>query len=453
MKALSIQEIAQALGTCSKQKGAVHSICSDTRQIEPDCLFIALRGERFDGHDYAQKAVELGAAVVLCERDCGLGERQIRVADTYRALADLAHYYCGLFAIPAVAVTGSVGKTTTKEMVACVLGSSFRVLKSEKNYNNEIGLPMTLFGLDDSIQIAVLEMGMSGFGEIALLSRTAQPELAIISNIGLSHIEALGSQENILKAKLEILEGMPDDAPLILNGDDTFLQNLAFPPRPVYHYGIENSNCQFRACEIHMENGHTSFTMEYDSIRQAVQLPCAGRHNVYNALAALAAGAYFGIPLPQAAKALEQYVPSGMRQRIRTVKGITFIEDCYNASPESLSAALPVLMETDAKRHIAVLGDMCELGAYTQEAHQKVGELTAALGVDILMTYGTSSAETAWSAKLAGAVKAMHFTGKKELSEYLLHLLQTGDAVLCKASRAMQLEDVLHAVYKGLETE
>lgn len=450
MKTLTTQEIAAAVGGTAQVQDVITDVCTDNRAVRKGCLFVCIRGERFDGHTFARSALEQGANAVLCARDLGL-ERQILVPDTRAALLALARYYRGLFAIPVAGVTGSVGKTTIKEMTAAVFAAKYNTLKTEGNLNNEIGLPRTLLRLTEETEAAVIEMGMSNPGEISRLSQTAQPTMGIIGNIGVSHIENLGSQENILKAKLEILDGMPQDAPLILNGDDRFLYGAKISGRPVYYYGIDNPYCRFKAYDITATQSGSRFTVDYGCGEQPVELPAMGRHNIYNALAAFTAGFLTGVSPEATAEALGRYEPAGMRQRMRTVKDIQFIEDCYNASPDSVRAALQTLSDLKVRRRIAVLGDMLELGAVSDEAHRRSGTLAAEKGTDILLLYGEQSKKTAQTAREKGVRTVEHFADKRSLAEALLRLLEPGDAVLVKGSRGMKLEEVLQLVYEELE--
>ncbi len=450
MKSMTFSEAAKAVGSESNLCGSFDAVCTDTRKIEKGSLFIAIKGENFDGHDYAAKAIELGASAVVCEKDCGLGDRQILVKSTRQALLDLAGYYRSLFDIPVIGITGSVGKTTTKEMVHAVMSVKYNTLKNEGNLNNEIGVPLTLFRLDETHEAAVIEMGMSGFEEIARMTAAVKPDVAVISNIGVSHIEKLGSREGILKAKLEILQGMKADAPVILNGDDDMLITVSPDAHPVTWYGVENSDCAFAAKNISLSEAEISFDASYPDGETRVELPFPGKHNVYNALAAAAAGRFFGIGAEEAFEALKKYVPAGMRQRIVKKCGITFIEDCYNASPDSQAAALAVLGGMGAKRKIAVIGDMLELGSYSAEAHASVGRKAAENKIDVLYTYGKLSLETA-KAATGGVATVKSFSDKQELSDELCAMLEEGDAILFKASRGMKLEDVIYSVYSKLE--
>ena len=446
MKNLQIQEIADALGIAAHCAGTVSAMSINSRELPPGCLFIAIKGENFDGHDYAVDALKNGAAAVLCERACGCGEKELRVLSTRTALLQLAAWYRAKFDIPVAAVTGSVGKTSTKDAVALVLSQGFRVLKSELNRNNEIGLPLTLFGLSDETQLAVLELGMSDFGEIGRLSHCVKPSLAILTNIGVSHIETLGTRENIRSAKLEILAGMAQDAPIILNADDPLLCGAQTGGHPVYTYGIDAADCGFRATDLETTADGVRFTAVFADGTQAIELPVHGRHMVSNALAALAAGVHFGIAPQAAAKALAEYVSPEMRQRIRKLRDITLIEDCYNASPDSQNAALNVLRDAAKGRRIAVLGDMLELGDWREKAHRDVGIMAAQRGADMLLTYGEASQAMAAAAKEAGLTNTESFLEKPALMERLLEILQGGDTVLFKASRGMRLEEVIAAV-------
>ncbi len=448
MRALSTLEIATAVsGSIVGENRKITSICTDSRKIEKGCLFVALAGENFDGHKFAKTAAENGAAAVMVHEKVDCDCTVINVFDTRFAFLDLARYYRSLFDIPVVGLTGSVGKTTTKEMTHCVLSEKFKTLKNIENLNNEVGLPKTVFNLDESYEAAVLEMGMNHFGEISRLTKAAQPTLAIISNIGVSHMENLGSQENILKAKLEILEGLKENAPVILNGDDKFLSAAKISGHPVYYFGINSDDCDVKASDIRETTLNTKFVITYRGEKINVTIPTVGIHNVYNALAAFTAGVLLDIEPKTAAKALENYVPAGMRQRVVLHKGLTIIEDCYNASPDSMKAALNILKKGKGK-NIAVLGDMLELGEISQQAHYNVGVLASESQVDCLFTYGEEAKQIARAAQERN-LTAYSFTDKEELTRKLLETIDNGDCLLFKASRGMKLEEVIHALYEG----
>lgn len=450
MEKMTIREVALAVGIPSRVEGEISSVCTDTRTIEPGCLFVALKGERFDGNDFVEQALAQGAAAALCERG-GPGARLV-VRDSGSALLQLAAYYCGKFSIPKIALTGSVGKTTTKEMTAAVLGQKYLTLKTEGNMNNQIGLPRTVFRMDTSTGAAVFEMGMDAAGQISRLSRTVKPDVGVLTNIGVSHIENLGSREGILRAKLEILDGMEPNAPLVLNGDDPYLAEAGRGlERPVIFYGLHSSACHVRAEQICQKEDGTEFLLCAGEKKLSAALPTIGEHNVYDALAAVAVGQLMGVPLEQAVCGLAEYVPAGMRQRVVRKHGLTVVEDCYNASPDSVRASLKALamMPCEGKR-IAVLGDMLELGSYAESAHRECGRAAADTGVDGLFTYGDNARYCAEEAGQLG-VTARHYEKKEPLARELLELLQPGDVVLFKASRAIKLEEAMQMVYDGWE--
>lgn len=446
---LTLKEIANALGSDLQSDKIITRISTDSRDVDGSTLFFAIKGERFDAHDFAKQVEENGAAALICQKKVDVSCPVIYVDDTKSALLKLSSYYRSKFAdLILIGLTGSVGKTTTKEMTACVMEQKYRTLKTEGNFNNEIGMPTTLFRLDSSTECAVIEMGMSEFGEISALTNTALPCAAIISNIGVSHIENLGSRDGIFKAKMEMLEGLKNGAPLILNGDDDKLSTVENADFNVIFFGIDNPKCDVRATDITEHDLQTDFTVVCKEGTQNVTLPTVGIHNVYNALAAIAMGLCFGVSLEDAADGLKSYVPSGMRQRIKKMGGITFIEDCYNASPDSQKAALNSLCTVASGRKIAVLGDMLELGSYTETAHRQVGEYAAEKQIDILYTFGENSKYTADSAKSGGLKNVFEFTDKQSLADELLSELKYGDTVIFKASRGMRLEEVFNIIYE-----
>ena len=442
---LRLKEIAAALNSSCREDKEVLSICTDSRKIIKGCLFIALVGERFDGHDFAAQAIEQGAVAAVCSKPVETKGEVLLVEDTGKALMQLAAYYRSLFSYPVVGITGSVGKTTTKEIVFAVLSEKYNTLKNEGNLNNEIGLPTTVFRMDSSFEAAILEMGMSAFGEISRLSQVAQPSVGIITKIGVSHIEHLGSRKGILKAKLEILDGLKNTAPLIVNGDDDLLSKVELSDRRVIKFGMENNACDYRAKDVKQGDKETTFTVVFADKEITVTIPTVGRHNVYNALSAFAAGIELGVSPEQAAEGLAKYVTSGMRQRVSDFNGITVIEDCYNASPDSMRAAIEVLNSSNSKIKTLVFGDMLELGSISEEAHREIGVLAAQKGIDRLYTYGEMAAVAAESAKANGLPEVLSFDDKEKLGAQLKNTLQAGDTVLFKASRGMKLEEAISA--------
>ena len=426
----------------------VLSISTDTRKITEDSVFLALKGDNFDGHDFAAKAMEQGALAVITERPVE-GAKCIIVDSTAKALLDLGHYYRMKFDIPLVGITGSVGKTTTKDMIACVVSGRYKTLKTAGNHNNEIGVPQTLFGLDSSYEAAVIEMGMNHAGEMSRLSTCSAPNCCVITNIGVSHIENLGSQENILRAKLEILDGASPDAPLILNGDDKLLASAELRGREVIYYSLKDKDCAVFASDVRAEEGAVSFDINYEGKKYPAVVNALGEHNVRNALAAFCVGVRLGIDPEACAKALADYKPEGLRQNIKVKNGITMIVDCYNAAPDSMRAAFNVLSQVrvgEGGRRFCVLADMLELGKNSKTYHKQVGKYIKA---DMLLCYGENSAFY-----IEGAVKkgfdescCRHFDDKQELTAFLKSQLREGDAVLFKGSRGMKLEEVI----EGLE--
>ena len=449
MEKMKLSEIAECLGTTAPIECDISVISTDTRTLPQGCLFLALKGERFDGHEYIKKAIEEGAAAAVSEKPID-GCPCIIVKSTRQALLDIAKYYRSKFKPILIGVTGSVGKTTTKEMTALVLSEKYKTLKTGGNLNNEIGMPKTLFELDDSYEAAVIEMGMNHFGEMHRLATTSQPTFAMITNIGFSHVENLGSQEGILKAKSEIFDGMSADAPLLTNGDDKLLAPLKEKlSRPVYLYGIENENCDFRAVDIKETNDSTSFTVKYKDGTQKIDMPCVGVHNVMNACGAFAVGVLNGVTAEEAAGAIAKYQPEGMRQRIEEKDGKTLIIDCYNASPDSMKAALSVLsgMKTSGRK-IAVLGDMLELGDASEKLHRLVGEYVSGFKPDMLYTYGEEGKYIADEAGKNGiSVSAFGKDEKETLCQDLKGYINGGDCILFKASRGMKLEEVIEKIF------
>lgn len=452
MKAFTLQEAAAALGLPQMQAQAtLADVCTDTRKIQPGSLFVCLRGERFDGHSFASQAAQLGAAALLVDHPVDADVPQLVVTDTGKALLQLAGWYRRRFQLPVVGLTGSVGKTTTKEFIALVLGAKYNTLKTQGNLNNEIGVPQMLFRLEDSHTAAVIEMGMNHFGEISRLTRAVAPTVGLITNIGVSHIENLGSRAGILQAKLEILEGMAPDAPLIVNIDNDMLRTVKLGDRPLLTFAIDDQRADFTATDIAEQGSTTTFMVHHSTFTRPVTIPTVGIHNVYNALAAMAVGYVTGVDPAAAASALANYVPAGMRQNLVQVGGVQVIEDCYNASPDSMRAALQTLGKLPVHRRYAVLGAMLELGDYAKEAHTQVGKMAAENGIDGVLAYGADAAYIVEAAKQAGLENARLFDTKEALAQSLAQQVQPGDGVLFKGSRGMHLEDVMHTVYERWE--
>lgn len=447
MEILSLEEISEAVGSVTPVTGKVDRICTDTRKITENSVFIALKGANYDGHSFVKPAIEGGALAAITEFQIG-NCPCIKVKDTRKALLDIAKFYRKKFSPILVGVTGSVGKTTTKEMIYLVLSSKYKTLKNEGNFNNEIGVPLTLFNLDSSYEAAVIEMGMSHFGEIHRLSRVSKPTVSVITNIGFSHIENLGSQEGICKAKLEILDGMEQEAPLILNADDKILSKICLD-REIITYGVDNELADVRAINIE-STLDTKFDIAYKKEFYHAKLGCIGKHNILNALAAFSVGITCNIEPELIISALEKYEPVGMRQRVEKKNGQTVIIDCYNASPDSMRAALSVLSQLvpeNGGNRVAVLADMLELGEMSPALHESVGEMAVNAGIDKLICYGDNAKFIAKRADEMGLHSG--FTSDKGmLLEYLGMTVKPGDIVLFKGSRGMKLEEIIGEFYK-----
>lgn len=445
MEKLKLSEIAKACKGTYNNDCEINGVCIDTRKITKGCLFICIKGERFDAHQFAREALEKGAAAVMIHRNIEVDGNYVMVEDTSKALLSLGGYYRSKFDLHLVGLTGSVGKTTTKEFLYLVLSEKYNTIKTQGNLNNEIGLPQMLFQIDAGTEAAVIEMGMNHFGEIHKLSLAAKPTMALITNIGTSHIENLGSREGILKAKLEILDGLEKGSTVILNGDNDLLSGVKNDAYNIVFFGLDNGD--FRAENIIQTENETSFEISYYGKKQKIVIPTIGIHNVYNALAAFTVGYFLDIAPDLCAAGLNQYVPEGMRQKCVSRNGVTFIEDCYNASPDSMKAAISTLSNIKGNKKIAVLSDMLELGSYAETAHKEIGRTVAQSNIDYLLTVGEMSHFTAAAAEENGMKNVFHFNSREELTEKLLEILENGDAVVFKASRGMKLEDVIHSVY------
>ncbi|MBQ8741879.1 MAG: UDP-N-acetylmuramoyl-tripeptide--D-alanyl-D-alanine ligase [Clostridia bacterium] len=424
----------------------VKTVTTDSRVKVCSGIFVALVGERFDGHDYVEKAIENGSVCAIVERDIeNASFAYILVSDTKKALGMIAKGFKDKLSPLTIAVTGSIGKTTTKEFIYSVLCEKYKTLKTEGNFNNDIGLPMTLLGLSPDEDVAVLEMGMSHFGEIEYLSKIASPNIAVITNIGRSHIENLGSREGIRDAKLEIRKGLTRDGILILNGDEPLLADIN---GAIYVGEVNEESDYFIDNVIEGENG-CAFDLTVRGERfESLTIPAIGRHNVMNAAFAFAVGFAAGIGEFEIRRGLMNFKNTGMRQNIYKHLGRTVIEDCYNASPESVKAALKVLAtyagRRDARR-VAVLGDMKELGEYSTEAHIEVGNAVIESRVDLLVTVGEHALNIAAAAANNGLKNIIAFDEPeyKRIAEAVMKNTNEGDVILFKASRAMAFEKII----------
>lgn len=468
MKYMSLQEIAAACGGTYYGGSEflpreVSSVVIDSRKAEKDSLFIAIRGARVDGHPFIPKVMEQGALCAVSEEDLGdVPYSYIKVASCEQALKDIAEHYRRSLDIKVVGISGSVGKTSTKEMIASVLSQKYSVLKTEGNFNNEIGLPLTVFNLRKEHEIAVLEMGISGFEEMTRLAKVARPDICVLTNIGVAHMENLGSRDGILKAKTEMFAYMNENGTIILNGDDDKLRGYS-PENgitPVY-FGLDES-CGFHAENISgkgLNGTDAQFFTPNSSFTAHINIP--GAHMVYNALAATAVGYALGMTDREICAGIEANVPIAGRNNLIRAPHFTIIDDCYNANPTSMKASLDVLAFADTRK-AAILGDMFELGENEKQMHREVGIHAVRKGIDVLICIGSlmkSAADGALeyleqqknaehteetpSSSAHFPTQICHFATKADFLREAKELLKEGDTVLVKASHGMEFPEIV----------
>ena len=450
MKNMTLEHITQAchgryIGRKEMLQTKIRGAVTDSRQVEEGYLFIPIQGAKVDGHDFIPAVAEKGAAAVLSEQelpDCNIP--YIQVESTKQALKEIAEYYSSQLTIPIVGITGSVGKTSTKEMIASVLSVHYQVLKTAGNFNNEIGLPLTLLRIREEHEVAVVEMGISDFGEMHRLAKMAKPDICVITNIGICHLEQLKTRDGILQAKSEIFDYLKPDGHIVLNGEDDKLATIdqvkGVQPlfygtgREIYADQIQNLGLKGVQALIHTPKGSIS-----------VKIPIPGEHNVWNAMAAAAVGLCLGMELPEIQSGIEQAQTIGGRSNLMDFGDLLVLDDCYNANPVSMRAALDVL-GYGLGRKIAVLGDMGELGEHEKQLHYDVGTYAAKQKIDALFCAGSLSAQLAQGAKDGGLKQVFHFEKSGELIEQLLGYLKEGDTVLVKASHFMEYPRVVEAI-------
>ncbi len=454
MASFTLDEVLRATGAAVENPASVifADIVTDTRRITPGALFVALQGDRFNGDDFAVEAVNKGAAGVLVSAGCaakkltGLTCPVLRASDPLRAYQALAHAWRMKFSLPVVAITGSNGKTTTKDLTAAVLGAAWPVLKTEANFNNEVGLPLTLLKLTAKHQAAVVEIGMRGLGQIAALAPIAAPTIGVVTNVGETHIELLGSIANIARAKSEMVEAIEPDGTVILNADDPYVAEMAGKRRrgvQLVTFG-EAEGAAVRGGNITFEGLAARFTVSFDGgTPEKFRLPLAGRHNIYNALAALAVGWTLGLTPAVMREGLAH--PALTEHRFECYKkgAYTIVNDAYNASPASMAAALQTLAEIAPGRRIAVLGDMLELGEIAPAAHRRVGEEAVAAGVAALITCGKLGERIAEGARSAGLKSVFPCASHEAAGEKLRQILKPGDTILFKGSHGMRMDKII----------
>ncbi len=515
MEALKVKEIAEAVGGVilwGDENTLITSVGINSKNMEADSLFVPIVGERVDAHDYIEDAFRSGAAACFTSRHKVSDSTALKgnhnipvenkvfigVEDTLKALQALAVFYRSRFNIPVIGITGSVGKTTTKEMVAAALGTRYNVLKTEGNMNSQVGLPLMMLRLDSSHEIAVIEMGMSEEGEMAKLTKIAKPEAAIMTNIGVSHIAQLKTRENIRKEKLNIINAFGEKSVLFINGNDDMLSKLYKTDRnasvcldlseetrsrylntEVAAFGTE-AFCDYRAEDIRTVNGETHFILrkkpdrkypeaaqdsksEYDNRNKSskdnsfdgeeIVLQVLGMHNVFNALAALAIAEHYHIPVSIAKEGLRKYQPIAMRGQIKEVNGMKIIDDSYNASPDSIKSGIHVLLELDGiKRRIAVLADVFELGEMSVQCHYDIGTYITGQKIDEVVTIGTEASHIARAIRDKNSGIPTHsFMKNEDAVDYLLNHLKAGDGILVKGSRGMKTDEIVKAICEEIK--
>ncbi len=451
MKSMSLREITTAVnghyyGDDSKLTECVTGVAIDSRKVESGYLFVPIKGARVDGHTFIPSVLEKGALCTLTEHPLeNATHPYIVVKSCKQALKDLAEHYRKALDVKIVGITGSVGKTSTKEMIASVLSQKYNVLKTAGNFNNEIGLPLTIFNIRDEHEIAVLEMGISNFGEMRRLTKMARPDICVITNIGLCHLENLGDRDGVLKAKTEMFDYMQKDAKIILNGDDDKLATVkeAKGITPKF-FGLSTESDAFAdeilslslkgtSCNIHL--GEKSFN---------VIIPIPGYHMVYNALAGAVVGQELGLTPDEIKTGIEALVPVSGRNNLIETDSLMIVDDCYNANPISTKASLDVLSLADSRK-VAILGDMFELGENEKELHFGVGEHAAKNNIDLVVCIGALSANTASGAEKAGA-DVMYFEKKADFLAVAHNVLNKGDTVLVKASNGMAFSEIVETL-------
>lgn len=463
---IEIIEAVQGRAYKTEENPLVSGVTTDSRTISTGDLYVAIPGERVDGHDFIESALVKGAVLAFSQKKIELFEEKYRhriveVDNTIKALADLSRTYLAKFATRKVAVTGSSGKTTTKDMIYYVLNHNFHAQRSEGNHNNEIGLPLTVMNLADETEVAVFEMGMYDLGEIHHLADIVKPEIAVITNIGSCHIERLGSRDNIFKAKMEITDYMTPRHTLVVNGDNDYLGSLRQEEYPfeIIKCGLTKEN-HLRAYDITCAAGRSYFRLSYSKGElpqykgEQIQLPAVGDHNIQNALCAIGCGLVLGMTIPQIAQGLLEFRTSELRMEITEKNGVTIINDSYNANPESMMAVLESIRNYGEGRRIAVLGDMLELGDISKVCHQQIG-VKVAKDFQLAVFIGQEMKQAVVGAQNAGmnTKSIFHFMNRKEATSKIKQLLISGDIVLLKGSRGMKLDEVADSLIERLLQE
>ena len=447
MKPITLREVAAACkGTLyGDPEIKITSIVTDSRKAEKGSLFAAIRGGRVDGHDFIAQTARQGAVCALCESAPDADVPYILVDSTLVALKGIAEYYRSLFTIPFIGVTGSVGKTSTKEFISSVLAQKYRVHKTSGNFNNELGVPLTLFGLGEEHEVAVIEMGISGFGEMTRLSKMVRPDISVITNIGCCHLENLGDRDGVLRAKTEMFTYLQPGGKIILCHDDDKLRTVTeySGVRPIF-YGTDPADEYYADNIRELLLDGVRCTLHHGDHAIDVAIPAMGRHNVLNALCAMAVGSVLGLSDEQIRDGIADFRTVGSRNRVVFTCGMTVIDDCYNANPTSVRAGLDTLSRFSGRR-VALLGDMKELGKDELSLHREIGACVRQKGVDVLIAVGALSRATAEGF----GEGAIYFPTVDECIDRLPQLLREGDTVLVKASHSMHFERIVEAMQEG----
>ena len=462
MRDFTIAEVREAVGgtlLAGSEDGVIRKICTDSRKAEPGDLFFPLIGENNDGHDFLAQVFEKGCRSIIVSDESKVPKREfladgiqpdvILVEDTTKALQDLAQYYLGTLPMKKkIAVTGSVGKTSTRDMMYYIASMKYKTGRNLKNFNNGFGLPLSILEFAPDTEAAVLEMGMDHFGQIEILANLVKPDIALITNIGISHIENLGSREGILKAKMEVTTCFDESSTLVVNSDcDLLCEENVRGNYTLITVGSEEGNC-YRVSDVcDFGDKGIKYTLHQDDKAYTISLPVPGAHNAVNASLAIAAGEQMGIDIETAIRGLEAAQLTEKRLNIKEKNGIKVIDDTYNACPASVMSAINTLMQTEGKRKIAIIGDMYELGQETENAHREVGEFAGRKNLDLLVCVGDFAKGYAeGAAKYMQAEHVLYFTEKEDFLEQTESLIEPGDVVLVKASRGMQMEKIVNKI-------
>ncbi len=452
MEKLSLAEVVQVTGAEKNSDAEIYfeNITTDSRKITSGELFVAIKGEIFNGEDFAEDALKKGAAAVLVSKnfDKELDGIVIKVDDTLKAYGQIAGAWRNRFDIPIVAVTGSNGKTTTKDLTAAALSGLGNVQKTSGNFNNEIGVPMTLLGLNEKNKAAVVEIGMRGLGQIESLAEVVKPTIGIVTNVSETHIELLGSIENIARAKGELVEAIEAGGTIILNADNIHtaaMKNLAKPGVNVVTYSLEGA-ADLVAKDILIGSVATEFTLSYGGADYDFEIPMIGRHNVSNALAAIAAGLTVGLSVEEIQRGISTLTTTKMRFEVIRRDGLTIVNDAYNASPASMRVAIKTMSEVYGGRLIAVLGDMLELGDISERVHKEIGAELVENKFDTLITLGELGKFIAQGAREAGLENVYSFDTHEAAAKKILELVRVGDTILFKASHVMHMEKIIELI-------